>query len=45
MAVEGEDFLGYTRKWFDHVNRGGLFPLNEKAFALFIEIEKCVQLL
>ena len=46
MAVEGEeDFLGYTRKWLDQVNRGGLFPLNEKAFALFIEIEKCVRLL
>ena len=35
MAVEGEvDFLGYTRKWLDQVNRGDLFPLNEKAFAL-----------
>ena len=44
MAVEGEDFWGYTRSGLI-INRGGQFPLNEKAFALFIEIEKCVWLL
>ena len=29
MSVEGEgeDLLAYTRKWFELVNRGGLFPL------------------
>lgn len=45
MAVEGEgsDLLQYTRKWFDQVNRGGLFPLNDNTFTLFVEIEKCVR--
>lgn len=44
MAVQGEeDILGYTRKWLDQVNRGGLFPLNEKTLELFVEIEKCVR--
>ena len=43
MAVEGErgDVLEYTRKWFQQVNRGGLFPLNDGTH-LFIEIERCV---
>ena len=45
MAVQGEEeFLGYTRKWLDQVNRGGLFPLNEKTFHLCVEIENCVRL-
>ena len=45
MAVkgEGDNLLTYTRKWFDQVNRGGLFPLNDNTFTLFIEIEKCVR--
>ena len=45
MAVEGEgdDVLTYTRKWFNQVNRGGLFPLNDNTFTLFIEIEKSVR--
>ena len=45
MAVEGEgdDVLTYTRKWFDQVNRGGLFPLNDNTFTLFVEIEKSVR--
>ena len=44
MAVEGEeDMLEYTRKWFEQVNRGGLFPLNDSTFSLFVEIEKCVR--
>ena len=45
MAVEGsegDDLLAYTRKWFTLVNRGGLFPLNNNSFSMFIEIEKCV---
>ena len=42
MAVEGEgdEFATYSRRWFDQVNRGGLFPLND---TLFVEIEKCVR--
>ena len=47
MAVEGEgdDVLSYTRKWFDLVNRGGLFPLNESTFTLFIAIESRVRVI
>lgn len=47
MAVsdlgEGDDVLSYTRRWMDQVNRGGLFPLNDSSFHLFIAIEKCVR--
>ena len=45
MAVvgEGDNLLTYTEKWFDLVNRGGLFPLNNHSFAMFIEIKKCVR--
>ena len=44
MAIEGEgdDLLAYTRKWFTQVNRGGLFPLNDNSFSMFVEIEKHV---
>ena len=46
MAVEGEDdFDLYTKKWFDLVNRGGLFPLNEKTLMFFAAVEKCVRAL
>ena len=44
---EGEcenDVMSYTRKWFEIVNRGGLYPLNNKAFTLFVEIEKMVRI-
>ena len=30
-------------KWFDLVNRGGLFPLNDNSFSLFVAIEKVVK--
>ena len=43
VAGDGENVLEYTRKWFDIVNRGGLFPLNDNAFSLFVEIEKIVR--
>ena len=46
MAVIGEqdtDFWEYTKEWITKVNRGGLFPLNDGTFQLFIEIEKRVQ--
>ena len=45
MAIEGEgdNALSYTRKWFEKVDRGGLFPTNDKAFHLFVEIEKSVR--
>ena len=40
MAVEGEgdDIFTYTRKWFDQVNRGGSFPINDNTFSFFVEI-------
>ncbi|SMN02542.1 hypothetical protein SPONN_1264 [uncultured Candidatus Thioglobus sp.] len=45
MAVEGEgeDLLTYTKKWIEQINRGGLFPINDETFHLFIEIEKSVR--
>lgn len=45
MAVEGDgdNILSYTRKWLDIVNRGGLFPLNDKSFLFFVAIEKIVR--
>ena len=44
MAVVSEesDLLSYTKAWLDRVNRGGLFPLNDETFCLFIDIEKSV---
>lgn len=41
---EDEDVLSYTRKWFELVNRGGLYPTNDLAFQLFIEIEQVCRL-
>ena len=45
MAVEGEgdDVITYTRNWIDKVNRGGLYPINDSSFQLFVEIEKKVR--
>ena len=47
MAVEGEgeDMLTYTRHWFDLVNRGGLYPINDVTVSLFTNIEICVRAL
>ena len=41
---ESNDFLDYTEEWISKVNRGGLFPLNDETFRLFIEIEKQVRI-
>ena len=43
MEGEGDDVLTYTRTWFDLVNRGGLYPLNDDAFTFFVNIEMCVR--
>ena len=40
-----EDFLEYTREWMEKVNRGGLVPLNNTTFSLFVSIEKRVKIL
>ena len=49
MAVVCEDhdgdLLAYTKLWLERVNRGGLFPLNDETFHLFIKIEKMVRIL
>ena len=47
MAVEGEgeDLQEYTKKWFEIVNRGGLYPLNDETFRFFVQIEKKVKVL
>ena len=37
---EGSNVLEYTSEWLSLVNRGGLFPLNNDMFTLFVEIEK-----
>ena len=41
MAVAGDDsdVHNYTTKWLDTVNRGGLFPINDKSFVFFLAIE------
>ncbi len=43
VVGEGSDIMLYTTKWFDLVNRGGLFPLNDNSFSLFVAIEKVVK--
>ena len=49
MAVVSEehdpDLLSYTRLWFETVNRGGLFPLNDETLSFFTEIEKLVRVI
>lgn len=47
MAVESEcsNVFEYTKEWMDKVNRGGLFPLNDITYQLFIAIEKEVQVI
>ena len=47
MAVVSDtsDFIDYTKEWMSKVNRGGLFPLNDMTFLLFVEIEKQTRLL
>ena len=45
MAVAGieTDLMDYTRVWFDAVNRGGLFPLNDESFRFFTAVESRVR--
>ena len=39
MAVEGqcESYFDYTRDWFERVNRGELFRVNDAAYSFFRE--------
>ena len=41
LAVSGEDsdYLAYTRKWIDRVDRGGLFRINDQSYAFFKDVE------
>lgn len=45
MAVDGDEseFLMYTKRWIEKVNRGGLFPLNDISFIFFTSVEIEVQ--
>ncbi len=45
MSVAGDwtDLTTYTTKWLDLVNRGGLFPLNDKSFRFFGAVEAVVR--
>ena len=47
MAVEGEgdNVQAYTKRWFEIVNRGGLYPLNDETFWFFVQVEKKVKYL
>lgn len=49
MAVPSENehdgLLLYTREWISKVDRGGLFPLNEKSYLFFVSVEKQVRIL
>ena len=45
VASENEDYQSYSRHWIDIVNRGGLFPLNDQAFAFFSAVETKVRAL
>ena len=48
MAVASQNdgnFMANTWEWINEVNRGGLFPLNDASFNLFISIEKEVKVL
>ena len=35
--------LDYTKEWMEKVNRGGLFPLNNVTFQMFVGIEKATR--
>lgn len=46
MAIGSENdanFYSYAKVWLEKVNRGGLFPLNDQHYELFVSIEKRVQ--
>ena len=40
-----DDLLTYTRVWLEKVNRGGLFPLNDKTLQFFTTVEEKVRIL
>lgn len=35
-----DTFHGYARKWFESVNRGGDFEVNDSTFDFFLIVEK-----
>ena len=42
-SIKCESFLGYTRKWTELVNRGGLIEVNDNLFIFVRRTEICVQ--
>jgi len=39
VAGDDSDVHNYTTKWLETVNRGGLFPVNNKSFLFFLATE------
>ena len=39
MEGEQSDYLGYTRRWVDLVDRGGLFRVNDQLYTFFVDVE------
>ena len=46
MAIQGDatDFTSYTSEWFEMINRGGLFPINDETLTFFIAIERVTRI-
>ena len=45
LAVAGEesDYIAYTRRWVNLVDRGGLFRVNDQLYTFFAEVEMIVR--
>ena len=35
-----DTFYGYTRRWFESINRGGAFEVSDSTFDFFLAVEK-----
>ena len=44
-GCDDDDLFSYTKVWFEKINRGGLFPINEQTFHFFISVEEQVCIL
>lgn len=50
MAVKDMNFdenedMSFTRRWFELINRGSLYQVNDLTFQLFIEMESDIRIL
>ena len=39
ITCDDSDSMKYTSEWFDHVNRGGLFSVNDETLHFFVSVE------